>query len=100
MTTGSWYRKNHVTHNVTTTGLKYAHRKVQVFNMNTCTMDGKGSTKMTKKCMRIFVGIFYVGVKSLMIMSYCDVFCLWLMHILVLTRYSQRLMFDRLHLDE
>jgi len=97
--TRSWYRKNRVTHNVTATGLKYAHRKVQVFDMNTGMMDGTRSIKMTKKCMRIFVGIFYVGVKSLMIMSYCDVFCLWLMHILVLTRYSERLMFDRLHLD-
>jgi len=51
MTTESWYRKNHVTHNVTATGMKYAHHKVQVFNMNTCTMDDTGSTKMTKKCM-------------------------------------------------
>jgi hypothetical protein len=49
MTTGSWYRKYRVTHNVTATELKYAHRKVQVFNMNTCTMDGTDSTKMKKK---------------------------------------------------
>ena len=100
MTTGSWYRKNYVTHNLTATGLKYAHRKVQVINMNKCRMDGTGSTKITKKCMRSFVGIFYVGVKILMIMSYCDVFCLWFMYILVLTRYSERVMFDRLHSDE
>jgi len=100
MTTRSWYRKNHVTHNVTATGLKCAHSKVQVLNMNTCTMDGTGSIKMTEKGLRIFVGIFYVRVKSLMIMSYCDVSCLWLMHILMLTRNSERLMFDRLHLGE
>jgi len=62
-TTRSWFRKNHVTHNVTATGLKYAHRKVQVFDTNTsmCMTDGTRSIKITKKRMRIFVGIFYVG---------------------------------------
>ena len=75
-------------HDVTATVLKYAHRKVQVFKTK-----GTGSTKMTKKSMRIFVGTFYVGVKSLVIMYYCDVFCLWLMYILVLTRYTEMLIF-------
>jgi hypothetical protein len=100
VTTGSWYRKNHVKQKVTATVLKYAHHSVQVFNMNTWTMDGTRSTTMTKKCMRIFVGVFYVGVKSLMIMSYCDVFCLWFRHVLVPTRCSDKLMCDRLHLRE
>jgi hypothetical protein len=100
LTTGSWYRKNHVTQNVTATGLKYAHRTVQVFNMNVCTTDGTRSARMTKKWKRILAGIFSVGVNSLMTMSYCDVFCSCLTHILVLVRYSDRLMAERLHLVE
>jgi hypothetical protein len=55
---------------------------------------------MTKKCMRIFVGVFYVCAQSPVIMSPCDVFCLWFMQVIFLTAYCDRLMCDRLHLCE